>query len=107
MIDPIRTPLVRSTPVEVQPAGFMGNVAAINPAAAQPSDFAAMLAGMAGEAVSAVKAAESTSISGVQGKASIQQVAEAVLAAELTLQSAIAVRDKVTAAYLELSRMAI
>jgi flagellar hook-basal body complex protein FliE len=54
-----------------------------------------------------VKTAEAASISGVGGKANIQQVAEAVLAAEMTLQSAIAVRDKVTAAYLELSRMAI
>ena len=54
-----------------------------------------------------MKSAETTSIAAVHGNASIQQVAEAVLAAELTLQSAIAVRDKVTAAYLELSRMAI
>jgi flagellar hook-basal body complex protein FliE len=107
MIDPIRAPLIRPTPIEPQSPAFMGNVAPINPASVQPSDFTAMLASMAGEAYSSVKAAESVSIAGVQGKASIQQVAEAVLAAELTMQSAIAVRDKVTAAYLELSRMAI
>jgi flagellar hook-basal body complex protein FliE len=34
-------------------------------------------------------------------------VVEAVLGAEQTLQAAIAVRDKITAAYLELSRMNI
>lgn len=107
MIDAIRSPLIRPAPVETPPPAFMGNVAPMTVPGAQPSDFTAMLASMAGEAVSTVKTAESASIAAVQGKASIQQVAEAVLAAELTLQSAIAVRDKVTAAYLELSRMAI
>jgi flagellar hook-basal body complex protein FliE len=37
----------------------------------------------------------------------VQQVAEQVMSAEQTLQSAIVVRDKVVAAYLELSRMQI
>ena len=37
----------------------------------------------------------------------MQQVVEAVMAAEQTLQSAIAIRDKVVSAYLEISRMAI
>ena len=39
------------------------------------------------------------------GKASVQQVVEAVMSAEQTLQGAIAIRDKVVAAYLEISRM--
>ena len=43
----------------------------------------------------------------LQGKASVQQVVEAVMSAERQLQTAIAVRDKVVAAYLEISRMAI
>jgi flagellar hook-basal body complex protein FliE len=107
MIDAIRSPLIRPAPVEAQPPAFMGNVAPSTAPGTQPSDFTAMLASMAGEAVSTVKTAESASIAAIHGNASIQQVAEAVLAAELTLQSAIAVRDKVTAAYLELSRMAI
>jgi flagellar hook-basal body complex protein FliE len=37
----------------------------------------------------------------------VQQVVEAVMAAEQALQSAIAVRDKVVSAYLEISRMQI
>ncbi len=44
---------------------------------------------------------------GCSGKASVQQVVEAVMSAEQTLQSAIAIRDKVVSAYLEISRMAI
>jgi flagellar hook-basal body complex protein FliE len=47
------------------------------------------------------------SIAGIQGKASTQQVVEAVMSAEQSLQTAVAIRDKVVAAYLELSRMAI
>jgi flagellar hook-basal body complex protein FliE len=66
-----------------------------------------MLETMITDTMGTVRKAEATSIAGVQGNASIQQVAEAVLAAEMTMQGAIAVRDKITAAYLELSRMAI
>ena len=36
-----------------------------------------------------------------------QKVVEAVMATEQTLQSAIAIRDKVVSAFLELSRMSI
>jgi flagellar hook-basal body complex protein FliE len=43
----------------------------------------------------------------VQGRATTQQVVEAVMHAEHTLQSAVAIRDKVVAAYLEISRMQI
>ncbi len=58
-------------------------------------------------AIDTLKAGEAAAIAGMQGKASVQQVVEAVMSAEQTLQSAIAVRDKVVAAYLELSRMQI
>lgn len=75
--------------------------------AAAPSDFATVLARAALNAIDTLKVGEAAAISGIQGKASVQQVAEAVMSAEQTLQSAIAVRDKVVAAYLELSRMQI
>ena len=51
--------------------------------------------------------AEALSIAGVRGQASVQQVVDAVMTAEQSLQTAIAVRDKVVSAYLEISRMAI
>ncbi len=54
-----------------------------------------------------VKTGEATSIAGVQGKATVQQVVEAVMAAEQTLQAGVAIRDKVVSAYLEISRMSI
>ena len=54
-----------------------------------------------------MKTAEASSLQGIQGKLSSQKVVEAVLAAEQTLQSAIAIRDKAVASYLELTRMQI
>jgi len=69
--------------------------------------FLDTMAQVASSAVDTLKAGEASSIAGIQGKASVQQVAEAVMAAEQTLQTAIAIRDKVVAAYQEIARMAI
>ena len=54
-----------------------------------------MLARSPSNALSVVKDARRSPIAGIQGQASVQQVVEAVMSAEQTLQSAIAVRDKV------------
>jgi len=80
--------------------------AAASPEAAS-ADFGAMLGQLAGNASSLLKTAEATSIAGMRGQASVQQVVDAVMSAEQTLQGAIAIRDKVVSAYLELSRMSI
>jgi flagellar hook-basal body complex protein FliE len=71
------------------------------------ADFAAVLADLASKASAVVKHAEAVSIAGIKGEASVQQVVEAVMQAEQTLQGALAIRDKAVAAYLELSRMSI
>jgi len=76
-------------------------------AASAGQGFAAAMADMAREASHTMKGAEATSIQGVNGKASTQAVVDAVMGAERTLQTAIAVRDKVVSAYLEISRMSI
>ncbi|MBS7556303.1 flagellar hook-basal body complex protein FliE [Ancylobacter dichloromethanicus] len=70
-------------------------------------DFSNILADISGQAISSLKGAETTAISGIQGKASVQQVVQTIMAAEETLQTALAVRDKVVAAYQEISRLAI
>ena len=75
--------------------------------AAQTADFASILARAAQGAIDTMKGSEAVAIEGIQGKASVQQVAEKVMAAEHTLQTAIAIRDKIVAAYLELARMQI
>ena len=66
-----------------------------------------MLGELASNAMGAVKQAETISLAGVRGQATVQQVVEAVMSAEQTLQSAIAIRDKVVAAYVEISHMSI
>ncbi|WP_029030033.1 flagellar hook-basal body complex protein FliE [Salinarimonas rosea] len=76
-------------------------------AAAGTPDFGAVLADVAKQGVAVVREAEAASIAGMNGKASVQQVVEAVMNAERTLQTAIAVRDKVVQAYQEISRMQI
>ncbi|WP_279482647.1 flagellar hook-basal body complex protein FliE [Aureimonas sp. SK2] len=69
--------------------------------------FAAAMTEIAREASQTMKSAETVSIQGVNGKASAQAVVDAVMGAERTLQTAVALRDKVVSAYLELSRMSI
>ena len=81
--------------------------AAAAPTEAAGADFGAMLTRLASDAAGVVRHAESMSIAGVQGSATVQQVVEAVMNAEQTLQGAVAIRDKVVAAYLEISRMQI
>jgi flagellar hook-basal body complex protein FliE len=72
-----------------------------------PTDFGTVLGQMTLEAISTLKQGEHAAIAGVRGQASTQQVVEAVMASEQTLQAAIAIRDKVVSAYLEISRMTI
>lgn len=76
-------------------------------AGASDKEFVSILANMVSNSIDSVKAAEATSAAGVRGQASVQQVVESVMAAEQSLQSSLAVRDKIVAAYLEISRMQI
>jgi flagellar hook-basal body complex protein FliE len=110
MLDSISAPSLSSA------VGAARNAASVTPqagvsaaASAEPGsqDFASVLGQMALDGIGAMKAGETTALAGVRGEASVQQVVEAVMAAEQTLQAGISIRDKVVAAYLELSRMAI
>ncbi|XHC12035.1 flagellar hook-basal body complex protein FliE [Labrenzia sp. ac12] len=71
------------------------------------TSFSDAMAKVSTDAIDKIKQGEAVSIAGVDGQASVQQVVEAVMAAELTLQTAIAIRDKVVSAYQEISRMSI
>jgi flagellar hook-basal body complex protein FliE len=70
-------------------------------------DFGTALQQVAADAAQSLKTAEAVSVAGMEGRASAQKVVEAVMTAEQNLQAAIAIRDKVVNAYLELTRMAI
>lgn len=75
--------------------------------AAAEEDFASVLAGFAQQTVETMRVGEQAAIDGLEGRASLQEVVDKVMAAEHALQSAMAVREKVVAAYLEISRMTI
>jgi flagellar hook-basal body complex protein FliE len=85
----------------------IGSKAAGAARAAAPTDFGQMLSQVASDAVTSMKKGEAAAISGIEGKASVQQVVEAVMNAQETLQTAIAIRDKLVAAYQEVSRMSV
>ena len=57
--------------------------------------------------VAVLNKAEATSIAGIKGDASTYEVATSVMEAERSLKMTVAVRDKIVAAYLEISRMQI
>lgn len=69
--------------------------------------FSEVLGGMAVDATNTLKNAEAMSFQGIQGKANTREVVDAVLQAEQSLQTAIAFRDKIVNAYLEISKMQI
>lgn len=103
----LRTQATRPA-TEVESTGAAAAAAGV--AAPQPVgsvSFSDVMSEVATNAISSLKQSEATSISGVQGKASVQRVVEAIMSAEQSLQTAVAVRDKVVAAYQEVSRMSI
>ena len=69
--------------------------------------FAQVMGDMATEATNSLRLSETKSFEAIQGKATTREVVDAVMSAEQTLQTAIAIRDKVVTAYLEVARMQI
>jgi len=76
-------------------------------AAAGTGDFGSMVQSALRGVVQQSSAAEGLSMKAISGEANIQDVVSAVSQAELSLQTTLAVRDKVVAAYQEIMRMAI
>lgn len=74
--------------------------------AAAPS-FAALLERTLADAIDAGHKGEAIATAAIGGHTSLQEVVEAVNAAELTLQTVVAVRDRMIAAYQEILRMPI
>ena len=80
------------------------------PSAAAPASgdgFSSFLASLSHDTVNKVKTAESVSADGIQGKATTQSVVEAVVNAQESLQTALAIRDKAVSAFLDVSKMPI
>ena len=78
--------------------------------AATPTEgpsFEQALAQAIGSAVDTLQTGEAAAIQGVEGAASPMKVVESVMAAQRSLQSVLAIRDKAVAAFQEITRMAI
>jgi flagellar hook-basal body complex protein FliE len=71
--------------------------------ASDDKGFAGILEGLG----NALRAGESAAMAAIEGKASTQQAVMATLHAEQSLQAALAIRDKIVSAFLEVSRMQI
>ncbi len=70
-------------------------------------DFLQALQQAAGETVQTLQVGEMQSIAGIAGKADIQTVVDQVMAAERTWSATLAIRNKLVAAWQEISRMQI
>ena len=73
----------------------------------QGPSFDQALAQMVGSAVDTLQAGEAVAIQGVQGAVSPMKVVDSVMAAQRSLQTVLAIRDKAVSAYQEVARMAI
>jgi len=77
-------------------------------AAGDPADnFASLVRDAAGSAIDTMKNSEAMSAKAIAGKADLNEVVQAVTNAEVTLQTVLAVRDKVIQAYQDIIRMPI
>lgn len=70
-------------------------------------DFSSLVQGAIKEAIKIGERGEQMSIAAVKDRADLNQVVTAVAEAEVTLQTVVAVRDKVLEAYKEIIRMPI
>jgi flagellar hook-basal body complex protein FliE len=79
----------------------------ITPANLPGPNFGDFLSGAIKDSISTIKQGEQAAIAQVQGKANLVDVVQQVNNAELTLDTVVAVRDKVVAAYQSIMNMPI
>ena len=77
------------------------------PVTAPGASFGDLLTGVMNDAVNAGRAAEAKAAAVVQGKGDLVDVVTAVNAAEMTLETVVAIRDRVISAYQDIMRMPI
>ena len=81
--------------------------AAITPANVPGSSFSDFLSGAVKDSINTIRQGEQAASAQVQGKANLVDVVQQVNSAELTLDTVVAVRDKVVAAYQSILNMPI
>lgn len=88
-------PIARETVVAPEPNGAAGN------------SFGSMIQSMVSDAAGSLRTAEAESAKQVAGKGDMIDVVTAIGAAEMALDTVVAVRDRVVNAYSEVMRMQI
>jgi len=86
-------------------AGVRSPTSAAAPTEAPSFDQA--LAQVVGSAINTLQTGEAVAIQGVEGAVGPMKVVESVMAAQRSLQTVLAIRDKAVSAYQEIARMAI
>ncbi|MGY0710583.1 flagellar hook-basal body complex protein FliE [Azospirillum argentinense] len=76
-------------------------------AASAESSFGAFLDRQVSQAVETLNEGERMSVAAVAGKAGTHEVVRSVLAAEMTVQTVVSIRDRMVQAYQDVMRMAI
>ena len=96
-------------PTSAPKAGAAGAVVSAPPATGVASGptFVEAMESAARTTIGDLRNAEHISLKALTGDADIRDVVDAVMSAEQSLQTAIAIRDKIVKAYLEISRMQI
>ncbi len=87
--------------------GASATQAATTPAAVPGGSFSDFLSGAVKDSISTIRQGEQAATAQVAGKANLVDVVQSVNAAEITLDTVVAVRDKVVAAYQSIMNMPI
>ena len=106
MVAPIPSAAI-SAYLQAAKMGATPEAASANAVAMPGSSFGDMLSSVLGDASSAGRAAELKASGTIQGKGDLVDVVTAVQAAEVSLETVVAIRDKVIAAYQDIMRMPI
>ncbi len=104
MVDKVNPAAAASAYANIGKTASIGNVG--GDATGQTS-FGDMLKNAAVDSIKTMRAGEAMSARAVTGNASLPEVVQAVNAAEMTLQTVVAIRDRVIGAYQEIMRMPI
>jgi flagellar hook-basal body complex protein FliE len=80
---------------------------AVTPASVPGGNFSDFLSGAVKDSINTIRQGEQAATAQVQGKANLVDVVQSVNAAEITLDSVVALRDKVVAAYQSIMNMPI
>ena len=88
-------------------AGGVARAAGTSPALTEGTTFEQALGQAVGSAADALHTGEALAIQGVEGTEPPMKVVSAVMEAQRSLQSVLAVRDKLVSAWQDISKMAI